>query len=98
LKDGFTGGWDVFQLSERMRHRGWQIPAYTFPANREDLAALRIVVKEGLSLDLADELLNCLTRSIESLEADAAGAGAAQAVENVDAGQDTHELKKFTKC
>ncbi|HEY5882094.1 MAG TPA: glutamate decarboxylase, partial [Nakamurella sp.] len=46
-------GWDVFALSRRMRERGWQVPAYTFPANREDLAVLRIVVRNGFSLDLA---------------------------------------------
>ncbi len=99
LKDECKGCWDVFQLSERMLHRGWQVPAYTFPKNREDLAALRIVVKEGLSWDLADELLNCLKQSIESLEADMAGGGKeVRSVEPVDIKTDEHERKKFTKC
>ena len=31
-------GWDVFAVSRRLRERGWQVPAYTFPENREDLA------------------------------------------------------------
>ena len=34
----------VFDVSTALRERGWQVPAYTFPANREDLAALRVVV------------------------------------------------------
>jgi glutamate decarboxylase len=33
------------------------VPAYTFPKNREDLAALRIVIKEGFSRDMADMLI-----------------------------------------
>ena len=34
----------VFDVSDRLRERGWLVPAYTFPPNREDLAVLRIVV------------------------------------------------------
>jgi glutamate decarboxylase len=55
----------VFDLSERLRDRGWLVPAYTFPANREDLAALRIVVKEGFSRDMADLLLNDIQRHLQ---------------------------------
>lgn len=54
----------VFDLSERLRDRGWLVPAYTFPANREDLAALRIVVKEGFSRDMADLLLGDIERHL----------------------------------
>lgn len=55
----------VFDLSERLRDRGWLVPAYTFPKNREDLAALRIVVKEGFSRDMADLLLNDIQRHLQ---------------------------------
>jgi len=55
---------NVFDLSERLRDRGWQVPAYTFPRNREDLAVLRIVVKEGFSRDMADLLLGDLHRHL----------------------------------
>src|SRR5205823_734927 len=37
----------VFDVSNALRERGWQVPAYTFPKNREDLAALRVVVRRG---------------------------------------------------
>lgn len=46
-----------FDLSERYRDRGWQVPAYTFPDNRSDLTALRIVCREGFSHDLASALV-----------------------------------------
>ena len=39
-----------------MRERGWQVPAYTFPENRTDLAALRVVVRRGFTHDMADML------------------------------------------
>jgi glutamate decarboxylase len=58
----------VFDVSDAMRERGWQVPAYTFPANREDLAALRVVVRRGFTHDLADMLLNDLSRALPRLE------------------------------
>jgi glutamate decarboxylase len=60
---------DVFDVSRRLRERGWQVPAYTFPANREDLAVLRIVCRNGFSLDLADQLLADLNRLLPELQA-----------------------------
>jgi glutamate decarboxylase len=61
----------AFDLSHGMRARGWQLPAYTFPANREDLAALRVVVRRGFSHDLGDLLLDDLTRAISVLDTQA---------------------------
>jgi glutamate decarboxylase len=46
--------YSVFDVSRGLRERGWQVPAYTFPENREDLAALRMVVRNGYSKDPAD--------------------------------------------
>lgn len=64
-------GWDVFALSRRMRERGWQVPAYTFPANREDLAVLRIVVRNGFSMDLAELFFGELVAAVDSLNEEA---------------------------
>lgn len=50
----------VFDVSRRLREFGWLVPAYTFPANREDLAVLRVVCRSGFSLDLADRLVDDL--------------------------------------
>ncbi len=55
----------VFDISEMVRDRGWLIPAYTMPENRQDLAVLRIVVKEGFSKDMADLLLADLKRILK---------------------------------
>ncbi len=56
--------YSVFHLSERLRDRGWLIPAYSFPENRQDLDALRIVVRNGMSRDLADLLITDLKRHV----------------------------------
>jgi glutamate decarboxylase len=60
--------YSVFDVSDRMRQHGWLIPAYTFPENRQDLNVLRIVVRAGMNLDMADLLLEHLHAATEFLE------------------------------
>jgi glutamate decarboxylase len=61
--DNFT----VFDVSNALRERGWLVPAYTFPKDCEDVAALRVVVKRGFSHDLADLLIADLQRQLPRL-------------------------------
>jgi len=60
--------YSVFDVSERLRDRGWLVPAYTFPENRQDLAALRVVVRNGFSRDLSDLLVADLQRHVTYLD------------------------------
>ena len=57
----------VFHVSEKLREGGWQVPAYTMPADATDVAVLRIVVREGFDMDLADGLLEDLDSSVAHL-------------------------------
>jgi glutamate decarboxylase len=68
LRDPVAVGYTVFDLSERLRQRGWLVPAYTFPADLQDTAVLRIVVRNGLSKDLANALLDDLRTQVKVLE------------------------------
>jgi glutamate decarboxylase len=63
------GTYTVFDLSERLRQSGWLVPAYTFPADLQDTAVIRIVVRNGFSMDLADEFLADLRTQVEVLAA-----------------------------
>ena len=67
LKDE-VDNYTVFDVSTAMRERGWQLPAYTFPENRTDLAALRVVVRRGFTHDLADMLVADLERQLPRLQ------------------------------
>jgi glutamate decarboxylase len=58
LKEGVDHGFTLFDLADRLRTRGWLVPAYTMPAHREDMAVQRILVKQGFSRDLASLLLD----------------------------------------
>jgi glutamate decarboxylase len=69
LADPAKSGYTVFDVSERLRQRGWLVPAYTFPENMQDTAVLRIVVRNGFSRDLADLLLSDLRTQVSVLEA-----------------------------
>jgi glutamate decarboxylase len=60
--------YDVFDVSDRLRQRGWLVPAYTFPKNREDLSVLRIVVRAGMNQEMADLLLEHMREQTEFLE------------------------------
>ncbi len=67
LRDDVTG-YSVFDLSERLRMRGWQVPAYTFPDDMAGTAVMRIVVRNGFSTDLANLLLADLRKHVQILE------------------------------
>jgi glutamate decarboxylase len=58
----------VFDVSNALRERGWQVPAYTFPENRTDLAALRVVVRRGFGHELADLLVDDIQRQLPRLQ------------------------------
>ena len=62
------GGFTVFDISDRLRQRGWIVPAYTMAPNAQDIAALRVVVREGFSRDMADMFLEDILRAVEVLE------------------------------
>ena len=59
----------VFDVSASLRGRGWQVPAYSFPEKRQDLSVLRIVVRAGMSHDMADMFLADLRDHTQRLEA-----------------------------
>jgi glutamate decarboxylase len=67
LRDEVTN-YSVFDVSDRLRQAGWLVPAYTFPENRQDLSVLRIVVRAGMTPEMADWLLHHLREQTEFLE------------------------------
>lgn len=66
IKEGFdTHGYNLFDLADRMRSRGWQVPAYSMPANRQDLVIQRILVRHGVSRDLGALLIEDMKRCLD---------------------------------
>jgi len=65
LKDGVNPGFTLYDLADKLRGRGWQVPAYSMPPNREDLVIQRILVRHGVSRDLGEMLLKDIRRCLE---------------------------------
>jgi glutamate decarboxylase len=66
LKD--SSRYDVFEISKRLRRFGWIVPAYTMPPDAEEIAVLRIVVREGFSMDMAANFIDDVKRLLAELE------------------------------
>jgi glutamate decarboxylase len=68
LSDDARDRFSLYDLSDRLRTRGWQVPAYSMPPKREDLVVQRILVRHGVSRDLGELLLDDIRRSLALFE------------------------------
>ena len=68
LKEGSGANFNLFSLADRLRVRGWQVPAYTLPAHCQDQTVQRILVRHGVSRDLADLLLDDIRQALAYFE------------------------------
>jgi len=68
LKDPASSPFTLYDVAERLRERGWLVPAYSMPPNREDLVIQRILIRHGFKREMAEELLLELERTIEDLQ------------------------------
>ena len=60
--------WTLFDLQDKLMQKGWMVPAYTMPENIEDMVVMRIVVRQGMSRDMADMLIADIKDAVEELE------------------------------
>ena len=67
LKQGVDPGFSLFDVADRLRVRGWQVPAYSLPTNCQDQAVQRVLVRNGVSRDLATLLLTDIGAALEYL-------------------------------
>lgn len=72
LKDGIEHKFTLFDLADRLRTLGWQVPAYTLPANCQELAIQRILVRHGFTRDLANLLIDGFRLAVDHLNEDPA--------------------------
>ncbi len=68
LADDANRDWTLYDLEERLRMHGWQVPAYPLPANMEDVTVQRIVARADLSMSLADKFIRDLKEEIQHLD------------------------------
>ena len=58
---------DLYQLSDVLRERGWLLPAYSLPANCENIVVQRVLIRHGCTYDLMELLLEDIERAIKKL-------------------------------
>ncbi len=63
-----TAKWTLYDLQNRLQQSGWMIPAYTMPANIDDVIVMRVVVRQGMTRDMADMLLEDLRTAVTEFE------------------------------
>lgn len=69
LVDGHTANWTLYDLSDRLRMRGWLIPAYPLPDDLARITVQRIVIRNGVTMDLAESLLATIGEEVAYLDA-----------------------------
>lgn len=60
--------WTLYDLQAALQQSGWMVPAYTLPANEEDVVVMRIVCRQGMSRDMTDMLLGDIKNAIVQFE------------------------------
>jgi len=68
IKPGIQTPFTLYDLADRLRVRGWQVPAYPMPKNRRDLVVQRVLARLGVSRDLAGLLVDDIRRAVLHFE------------------------------
>jgi glutamate decarboxylase len=64
IKEGEDPGYTLYDVADRLRTRGWQVPAYPLTGSVADISVQRILVRQGVSRDLAGLLLEDMEQCI----------------------------------
>lgn len=65
LKEDQNVNFNLYDFADKLRGRGWQIPAYSLPKDAEDIVIQRIIVRQGFGLDMAELLIKDIKHTIE---------------------------------
>lgn len=67
LKENADVRWDLYDLSERLLMKGWQVQAYPLPDNLKDTIIQRIVCRADLGYNMGEMFVNDFKQSIYDL-------------------------------
>lgn len=68
LKEDANVNFNLYDFADKLRSRGWQVPAYSLPANVEDIVVQRVLIRRGVSLDMVSLLVEDIKRTIAYFE------------------------------
>lgn len=64
IAEGEDPGYTLYDLADRLRTRGWQVPAYPLTGAASDISVQRVLVRQDVSRDMVDLLLGDLRDAI----------------------------------
>jgi len=67
-EDGGRRSFDEFDLADKLRERGWVVPAYSMPKDIKEMKLLRVVIREDMSHSLAGQLVEDIKWALAYLE------------------------------
>jgi glutamate decarboxylase len=68
LTDPDNAAFSLYDLTDQLRRRGWQVPAYPLPADRKETVVQRVLVRHGTSHDKVALLADDLRKAVAHLE------------------------------
>jgi glutamate decarboxylase len=67
LKKG-DHGFNLYDITDKIRSRGWQIASYPLTGNAKDIVVQRVLIRHGFSRDMADLLIDDYKHCVEYFE------------------------------
>ncbi len=64
ITEGEDPGYTLYDLADRLRTRGWQVPAYPLTGAVSDISVQRILVRQGVSQDMASILVDDFAEAV----------------------------------
>ena len=65
LKKDANVKFNLYDFADKLRSRGWLVPAYSMPANAESVVVQRILVRQGFGMDMASLLIDEFKRTLD---------------------------------
>ncbi|MEG1338625.1 glutamate decarboxylase, partial [Cetobacterium sp.] len=96
LKADEKRAWTEYDLADRLRYYGWQLPAYPLPKNLEDVSIMRVVVRADQSMEQISLLLKDMKDSIDYLNEHVTVKKDVQKTEDTVVGY-SHNEKRYKK-
>jgi glutamate decarboxylase len=63
-----SANWTLYDLQDKLMQSGWMVPAYSMPKDIEDMVVMRVVVRQGMTRDMADMLITDIKNAVAELE------------------------------
>ena len=67
-RDGTPVVWNLYDLSDRLRMHGWQVPSYPLPDGAGEVTVQRIVCRADLTYNLAEAFLKDFLQCLNDLK------------------------------